>query len=140
MHYKNKEKKLFKPREIDMVTMNGAEAMKSSSFASTTGRFVAGVHEKNPGPGTYDPQWSALESNDPDLMSKVGRDTPAPGALGGEKYAGTGRGVGPGTYDPQVQKNGELNTIQSRTERNANFGMWGWSASFVSESLRSLFV
>jgi len=127
-------------KEHDMTTLNGVEEMKSAAFSSESVQRPQPHNEKNPGPGQYDPNFESVEPSAPDLVPKTGRDTSVVvGKLMSARYAATGPGVGPGTYDPLVQKDGTLDTLSARVERRADFGAWGWSASFISDSIRSFF-
>jgi hypothetical protein len=131
-------------REQDMTTLNGCEAMKSAAFASKVARVPAPHNENVPGPGQYDPNFESIEPSAHNAMSHVGRDSTVPsqwtsGLLSSRRFASTGPGVGPGTYDPIMTNNGDLDTIQGRSERKADFGAFGWNASFISDSLRTFF-
>ena len=149
-HYVTPGPAAYKPqvtetgREQDMTTLNGCEAMKSAAFASKVARVPAPHNEKVPGPGQYDPNFESIEPSAHNAMSHVGRDSTVPsqwtsGLLSSRRFASTGPGVGPGTYDPITTNNGDLDTIQGRSERKADFGAFGWNASFISDSLRTFF-
>lgn len=126
-----------------MTTLNGVEAMQSAAFASTTNRIRKSEIPDNPGPGAYDPNFGSIEANLPssNVMSKVGRASHYTGDHldGGAEDSTTGPAVGPGTYDPELQKDGTRDTMSSRVEQRSSFGGFGWSASFISESLRTMF-
>ena len=127
-------------RENELVTLNGAETMQNAVFASTTIR--AGIELPSakvvPGPGAYDPNFESVEPTAPDLVSKTGRDSNMVGQLKGREA--TGPSVGPGTYDPTITNDGARNSLAGRTEQKSMFGFNGWNASFVSDSIRSLFA
>jgi len=91
-----------------------------------------------PGPGAYDPNFESVEPTAPDLVSKTGRDSNMVGQLKGREA--TGPSVGPGTYDPTITNDGERNSLAGRTEQKSMFGFNGWNATFVSDSIRSLFA
>ena len=125
-------------KEHDMTTLNGVECMKSAAFSSESKQIATYHDEAVPGPGQYDPNFDSVEPVATNMMPQTGRDAVVPGTLP-VKFASTTPGVGPGTYDPIVTNNGELDTIGARVERRSDLGAFGWSASFVSDSIRSIF-
>ena len=124
-------------REHDMITRNGAETMQSAVFASGVDRMRRSELPDTPGPGTYDPNFDSVEATLHDNFSRTGRDSNMVGKLQGREA--TGPGVGPGTYDPAMQKDGTRDTIGTRQEERDMFGGFGWNASFISDSLRTVF-
>ena len=123
----------------DMTNLEGAELMKSSSFASESpqrGKWSLPQAE-NPGPGTYDPNWDSiypLPMKYPVPFSA--RDTRFPGDSI-IRDSQTGPHIGPGTYEPEVTNDGQRNSIEVRAEHNA----WlGETASFVSERIRTMWL
>ena len=126
-----------KGTEWDMHVLNGSEAMKSASFASTTKQRLAFAlpQAENPGPGTYDPNFGSIETQPGHDISKVGRDTRFVGdSILKDNTTGH---IGPGSYEPRVTNGGAPSTVEGWLEKKIDFG---WSASFLSDHVRSLWT
>ena len=118
-------------KEFDMQVREGAEKMKTSSFASKTERKdgLTLAHQRdNPGPGSYDPNFDSIEPSLPDNISKLARDHRFTGDGVGSNPQ-TGPLVGPGSYEPQRGYDGELTTMARRAEEKAWWGLSAWSLS-----------
>ena len=127
-----------------MVHSSDQEKQPSAVFASKMDAhpFKLLPSADNPGPGAYDPKDATstpyLPGANPEsnMMSKMPRDARFTGDTI-EDYAGrmTGPDVGPGSYEPKTTMDGQLNTIEKRSEQKADLG---WSASFISDHLRRI--
>ena len=128
-------------RESDMSVMNGAEAMKSYVFASTTERKtdMALPNAYVPGPGTYNPNFQSIEPDEHNILQKTGRDSHyvADQIDGAGDDSTTGPEVGPGSYDPLVRMDGEKANIERKVATKSE---QGWDASFISDSFRTVSV
>ena len=74
------------------------------------------------------------------IISQVGRDAKFTGdnVTGGPNpNPQTSAGVGPGAYDPRVTVSGTKDTMSARVEEQA---AWGWSASFISNHIREMWL
>jgi hypothetical protein len=114
-------------REAEMHVMNGAEAMKSSAFASKSAQ--RGKHAlpqaTNPGAGAYSPDFKTQVPGIGNLVSKTGRDEV-------ENDSSTQSHVGPGSYNPLRTAGGESDGVARNVERMGH----SLSASVASEVIR----
>ena len=96
---------------------------------------------KNPGPGEYQIQFSAVEPTGGNMMSGVGRDSKytADHIDGGGEDCTTDAHVGPGSYTPQLTKSGDSDNIEHKLVVNMNTG-FGTDASVTSNSFRTMFT
>lgn len=123
-------------READMHVMTGAEAMKSSSFASNSAQRgkCALPQEANPGAGAYSPTYKAQLPHVGNLVSKTGRDH----KFVSDNLDGVGNDsstlphVGPGSYSPLRTASGESDGVGLNVERMG----YSLSASVASEVIR----
>ena len=87
-----------------------------------------------PGPGSYDPKFTAIEPDEHNNLQKTGRDS----HYVGDRIDGTGDDcttqahVGPGSYEPRRTNAGATNAIARSVEAAAITP----SASVTSESYR----
>ena len=119
-------------KEHSMSTRNGAETMKSSSFASTSKRKgVVLPQAANPGAGAYSPDYMSQEPRQGNLLSQLGRDHKfvSDNLDGMGDDSNTQAHVGPGSYNSHV--NG---TILDTVEKAGH----SLSASVISEVGRPL--
>jgi len=122
-------------KEFDMSVRDGAETMKSSSFASTMQR--PGIVLKNaavPGPGAYTPDFNSTDPVLGSTVSKTGRDHhfTSDNLDGGAEDAVTAAHVGPGSYNNHYH-----NTILQGQDKAK---MELLSASIMSDTFRTIYT
>jgi len=122
-------------KEFDMSVRDGAEKMKSSSFASTMQR--PGIVLKNwqvPGPGAYTPTYDSVEPVLGSTVSKTGRDHHfvSDNLDGGAEDAVTAAHVGPGSYNNHYHL-----TIAQRQDQVKEELL---SASIMSDTFRTIYT
>ena len=130
--------------KIAMSAMDEREKMPSSAFRSAGRKTTKVPQQDQPGPGAYNPNPEATMEALPgasmrsNIVPKSGREISLGGSdVDSNVQNATSAITGPGSYDPRSTNDGERNTIEARVEVKAETG---WSAYFISDSIREMFT
>ena len=118
--------------------------MPTSSFKSA-GRYELKDDRKNqPGPGAYQVNDAATinhlpgaNPNNNPYPLRVDRFGYAVGDVDRQAMRATAEITGPGSYEPRVGPDGDSSSIAKRSSLKADRG---WSAAYMSDSLRDMFT